>query len=94
MPHLGLPEQSRPITLPELTPEQRAAGTEIAEICGFDDAILGRSMLWNGQAATVRYGLAHSAHHMDDLTVEEIQHAVAEGLEAYGQLQANSDWPH
>jgi|GEM_PF-1381600 len=90
----GLPESFTPIPLPELTPEQTAAGMEIAKFCGFDNEVLKQSMLWNGQAATVKYGLAHSAHYMDYLTVKEIQNAVSKGLEDYRQSQINSGQPH
>jgi hypothetical protein len=88
-------ETSPEATLPELTPEQIEIGKEIAEICGFDDKILEQDMLWNGHVRPVGYGLAHSAHHIEELelTARQIQEAVLAGIEAYQQSQINADRP-
>lgn len=69
--------------LPILFPEQYEAGREIAEYCDLGEDILGKNMLWNGYVATVEYGLAHSAQHMDFLTKPEIRKAVFDGVAAY-----------
>ena len=68
---------------PELTPEQWEAGREIAALCNIDEDVLAQNMLWNGEVATVGYGLAHSAHYMDNLTVDEIRTAVGNGIDAF-----------
>lgn len=90
----GSPEAPGPEVLPELTDEQIAAGKEIAGDCGFDDVMLGQHMRWRGQDATVRYGLGHSAHRMEDLTVDEIIGAVAKGIADYQQLQNSPAGPN
>jgi hypothetical protein len=77
----------------ELTPEQYEAGAEIADLCGFSEDVLGQTMIWNGREATVSYGLAHSAHHMDILTVEEIQKAVFGGIAEYQGAQTIPSGP-
>ncbi len=69
--------------LRELTPEQYAAGREIAELCGIGEDILAQNMLRIDQVATVEYGLAHSAHHMERLTVEQIRLKIFQGIADY-----------
>lgn len=78
----------------ELTSEQWAAGKEIAEYCKIDEDTLGRKMLWRGEVATVGYGLAHSAHHMEDLTTDEIRTAVFSGIDAYQATVVSPDGDH
>jgi hypothetical protein len=78
----------------ELTTEQWAAGREIAEYCGFGEDVLGQMMLWNGEVATVGYGLAHSAQYMDALTTGEIQTAVFNGIDAFQATVGNLGMEH
>jgi hypothetical protein len=82
------PEQKQ---LKELTDEQWAAGREIAEFCDISKEVLGQNMLWNGQKATVEYGLAHSAHYMDDMPIDKIRAAVFNGIADYQATLGNSD---
>lgn len=82
------------LKLPELTAEQWAAGREIAEYCAIDEGIFESKMLWKGVVATVGYGLAHSAHHMDDLTTDEIRTAVFNGINAYQATISSPDGNH
>ena len=79
--------------LQELTPEQWAAGREIAEYCEISEEVLGQNMLWRGYVANVEYGLAHSAHHMDELnlTTEEIRTAIFDGIAALKATYASTD---
>lgn len=74
----------------ELSDEQWASGREIAELCGLDATVLDQQMVWNGQVASVGYGLAHSAHHMDELTVDQIRTAVFNGIAAYTTLEGSA----
>jgi hypothetical protein len=76
---------------PELSSEQWAAGREIAEFCGISKDVLNQNMLWNGDIATVGYGLAHSAHYMDALTTEEIRTAIFNGIADYQATLGNPD---
>jgi hypothetical protein len=73
----------------ELTDEQWEAGRKIAKFCNISEEVLEQNMLWKGEVATiatVKYGLAHSAHHMQDLTATEIRTAILNGIADYQAL--------
>ncbi len=76
---------------PELTPDQYAAGREIAEACELGEDILTQKMVRNGSVATVEYGLAYSAHHIEFLSLEEIRKAVFFGIAEYQAMMEQSE---
>lgn len=86
-----LPERNE---LQELTADQWAAGRKIAEFCEISEDVLRQNMLWGGEVATVGYGLAHSAHHMDELTIEEIRTVIFNGIAEFNSTTAGPDKEH
>ncbi len=77
--------------LPELTPDQYAAGKEIADMCELGEETLKQKMVRGDSVATVEYGLAHSAHHIEILSVEEIRERIFKGIAEYQAMIDQSD---